>query len=60
MREAAAVAAACGKNIAVYQDYKGPEQVRAIYFSGTYANLPHDGGPLFFRNRILRLATAAR
>ena len=38
MREAAAVAAACGKNIAVYQDYKGPEQVRAIYFSGTYAN----------------------
>ena len=30
MREVAAVAAACGKNIAVYQDYKGPEQVRAI------------------------------
>lgn len=47
MREAAAVAAACGKNIAVYQDYKGPEQVRAIYFSGTYANLPMMEGRFF-------------
>ena len=47
MREVAAVAAACGKNIAVYQDYKGPEQVRAIYFSGTYANLPMMEGRFF-------------
>ena len=47
VREAAAAAAACGKNIAVYQDYKGTGQVRAIYFSGTYANLPMMEGRFF-------------
>lgn len=35
------------KKIAVYQDYQGPEQVRAIYFSGSYANLPMLEGRFF-------------
>lgn len=47
MREAAAAAAACGKKIAVYQDYQGPEQVRAICFSGAYANIPMQEGRFF-------------
>lgn len=47
MREAAAAAKACGEKIAVYQDYKGPEQVRAICFSGAYANLPMLEGRFF-------------
>lgn len=47
MREAAAAASACGKKIAVYQDYQGVEQVRGIYFSGAYANLPMMEGRFF-------------